>query len=91
LAAGQIVSASQASIGSLPAQRLWWRVRARNAAGVFGPFSSSRRITPAAASAEALALAVPMGRGGTVGNGQMWLARRRRPGCGCGLSGRMLR
>ncbi len=40
---------SQASIGGLPAQQLWWRVRARNAAGVFGPFSSTRRFTPVTA------------------------------------------
>jgi hypothetical protein len=32
--------------GGLPAQQLWWRVRARNAAGVFGPFSSTGRFTP---------------------------------------------
>ena len=48
--ANQIVSVSQASIGALPAQQLWWRVRARNAAGVFGPFSATRRFTPAAAT-----------------------------------------
>ena len=45
--ANSIVSISQASIGALPAQQLWWRVRARNAAGVFGPFSSTFRFTPA--------------------------------------------
>ncbi len=48
--ANQIVNVSQASIGNLPAQQLWWRVRARNAAGVFGPFSSTRRFTPVAVS-----------------------------------------
>lgn len=48
--ANQIVSVSQASIGDLPAQRLWWRVRARNSAGVFGPFSSTRSFTPQAAT-----------------------------------------
>ncbi len=48
--ANQIVGVSQASIGALPAQQLWWRVRARNAAGVFGPFSATRRFTPAAAT-----------------------------------------
>ncbi len=46
--ANQTVNVSQASIGGLPAQQLWWRVRARNAAGVFGPFSSTRRFTPVA-------------------------------------------
>lgn len=47
--ANQIVTASQATISGLPAQRLWWRVRARNSAGVFGPFSSTRRFTAQAA------------------------------------------
>ena len=42
--ASQIVAASQASVGSLPAQALWWRVRARNADGSFGPFSATRRF-----------------------------------------------
>ena len=51
--ANQIVSVSQASIGALPAQQLWWRVRARNAAGVFGPFSSTFRFTPAGTSTTA--------------------------------------
>ena len=46
--ATQTVEVSQASIGSLPATRLWWRVRAINAAGVFGPFSAARRFTPRA-------------------------------------------
>ncbi len=45
--ANQIVNVSQASIGGLPAQQLWWRARARNASGVFGPFSSTFRFTPA--------------------------------------------
>ncbi|MCU1378889.1 MAG: hypothetical protein JWN29_1872 [Acidimicrobiales bacterium] len=48
--ANQIVNVSQVSIGGLPAQQLWWRVRARNASGVFGPFSSTRRFTPVGAS-----------------------------------------
>ena len=50
---GQIVTVSQSSIGGLPAQQLWWRVRARNAAGVFGPFSSTFRFTPAAGTTTA--------------------------------------
>lgn len=53
--ANQIVNVSQASIGGLPAQRLWWRVRARDAAGVFGPFSGTRRVEPQAATAPAVA------------------------------------
>ena len=51
--ANQIVIVSQASIGALPAQQLWWRVRARNAAGVFGPFSSTFRFTPTGTSTTA--------------------------------------
>ena len=42
------VSVSQVTLSGLPAQQLWWRVRARNSAGVFGPFSSTRRFTPQA-------------------------------------------
>jgi len=53
--ANQVANVSQVSIGGLPAQRLWWRVRARNAAGVFGPFSSTRRLEPQAATAPAVA------------------------------------
>jgi hypothetical protein len=49
LTLSQTVTASQATIGGLPAQQLWWRVRAQNAAGVFGPFSASRRFTAQAA------------------------------------------
>ena len=44
--ANATVATSQITLSGLPAQRLWWRVRARNAAGVFGPFSSARRFTP---------------------------------------------
>jgi hypothetical protein len=44
--ANPTVTVSQATFSGLPAQQLWWRVRARNAAGVFGPFSSTRRFTP---------------------------------------------
>jgi trimeric autotransporter adhesin len=54
--ANQTVTASQVSIGNLPAQRLWWRVRAQNSAGVWGPFSSTRRFTPQAAGTAAAAL-----------------------------------
>ena len=49
--ANRTVLASQVTLSGLPAQRLWWRVRARNSAGVFGPFSSTRRFTPQAAPA----------------------------------------
>jgi hypothetical protein len=44
-------TASQVTLaGGLPAQQLWWRVRARNSAGVFGPFSSTRSFTPQGAA-----------------------------------------
>ena len=46
----QRVSVSQATVTGLPAQRLFWRVRAFNSAGVAGPFSSSRRFTAQAAA-----------------------------------------
>jgi hypothetical protein len=49
--ANPTVSVSEATLSAgLPAQRLWWRVRARNSAGVFGPFSSARRFTPSSSS-----------------------------------------
>jgi hypothetical protein len=44
--ANPTVTASQATLSGLPAQQLWWRVRARNSAGVFGPFSATRTFTP---------------------------------------------
>jgi hypothetical protein len=45
--ANPTVTASQASLAAgLPARQLWWRVRARNSAGVFGPFSATRSFTP---------------------------------------------
>ena len=50
LTRSQIVSVSQATVTGLPAQRLFWRVRAFNSAGVSGPFSASRRFTAQSAS-----------------------------------------
>jgi hypothetical protein len=46
----QTVSVSQATVTGLPTQRLFWRVRAFNSAGVAGPFSASRRFSAGAAS-----------------------------------------
>lgn len=40
----QTVSLSRFSTSTLPAQRLWWRVRAIDAAGTPGAWSSVRRI-----------------------------------------------
>lgn len=48
--ANPTVTTSQATLSGLPARQLWWRVRARNSAGVFGPFSSTRSFTPQAAA-----------------------------------------
>ena len=69
--AGQVVVGSQASIGSLPAQQLWWRVRARNAAGVFGPFSATRRFTPVASSATVSLASVAVSPTTVVGGGSV--------------------
>lgn len=55
LVANPTVTASQATLSAgLPAQDLWWRVRARNASGVFGAFSATRRFTPQAAAQSVL-------------------------------------
>ena len=71
------VTASQAVLSGLPAQQLWWRVRARNAAGVFGPFSSTRRFTPqgapATASLSAIALSPASVTGGIASTGTVTL------------------
>jgi trimeric autotransporter adhesin len=49
--ANPTVTTSQVNLASgLPAQQLWWRVRARNSAGVFGPFSAVRSLTPQGAA-----------------------------------------
>ena len=61
------VTASTVSLSGLPAQRLWWRVRARNAAGVAGPFSATRRFTPLAAPAAASLSAVTVNPTSVVG------------------------
>ena len=44
------VTESRATVTDLPAQQLFWRVRAVNAAGTAGAFSSSRSVTVQAAS-----------------------------------------
>jgi hypothetical protein len=50
LTLSQTVGVSQVTITGLPAQRLFWRVRAFNSAGAAGPFSASRRFTAQAPS-----------------------------------------
>ena len=57
--ANPMPTASQTTLAAgLPAQNLWWRVRARNASGVFGPFSSTRRFTPQGGTTPAATLTV---------------------------------
>jgi hypothetical protein len=59
LVANPTTTASQATLATgLPAQTLWWRVRARNSAGVFGPFSAARRFTPQGSATTAATLTV---------------------------------
>lgn len=65
--ANQTVTVSQVTIGGLPAQRLWWRVRGINAAGVAGPFSSTQRFTPQAAPATASLSSVTVNPSSVVG------------------------
>lgn len=48
--ANPTVTTSQVVLSGLPTRQLWWRVRARNSAGVFGPFSSRFSFTPQSAS-----------------------------------------
>jgi hypothetical protein len=62
-----VVTISRATIGGLPAQQLWWRVRARNSAGVFGPFSATRRIRPQAATAVAALSTITVNPSSVVG------------------------
>ncbi|MDT4960095.1 MAG: hypothetical protein QOD31_3894 [Pseudonocardiales bacterium] len=78
LVANPTVTASQAVVGGLPARQLWWRVRARNAAGVFGPFSATRSFSPQAATGttselSSLTLAPPSVTGGASSTGTVTL------------------
>jgi len=65
--ASATVTVSQATIGGLPAQQLWWRVRALNAAGVAGPFSSTRSFTPQATTTTPALSAVSVSPSTVVG------------------------
>jgi hypothetical protein len=76
----QTVSVSQATVTGLPAQRLFWRVRAINSAGVAGPFSTSRRFTaqagstpPAPASLSAVSVSPTSVVGGNAAQGTVTL------------------
>lgn len=61
------VTVSQVTLTGLPAQRLFWRVRAQNSAGVFGAFSSTLRFTPQSAPAAASLTALTVSPTSVVG------------------------
>jgi hypothetical protein len=77
LTLSRTVAVSQATVTGLPAQRLFWRVRALNSAGVAGPFSSSRRFTaqaaPAAASLSSVSVSPTSVVGGSAAQGTITL------------------
>ena len=81
LTLSQTVSVSQATVTGLPAQRLFWRVRAFNSAGVAGPFSASLRFTaqaaptptPTTASLSAISVSPTSVVGGTAAQGTITL------------------
>jgi hypothetical protein len=66
--ANPTVTAPTVTLTDLPVRELWWRVRAQDAAGVFGPFSATRRFTPEGSTPSAATLsAVSMNSAGVVG------------------------
>jgi hypothetical protein len=79
LTLSQKVGVSQATVTGLPAQRLFWRVRAFNSAGVAGPFSASRRFraqaapTTTTASLSAVSVSPTSVVGGTTAQGTITL------------------
>jgi hypothetical protein len=60
-------TASQTSVTGLATVQHWWRVRARNSAGVAGNWSSSRRFTPQAAPAAAALAAISVNPNSVIG------------------------
>ncbi len=66
--ANPTVTTSQATLSGLAGgQRVWWRVRARNASGAAGPFSATRRFTPQSAPAAATLSSVAVNPASVVG------------------------
>jgi hypothetical protein len=63
----QSVTVSQVAVTGLPAQQLFWRVRAVNSAGTNGAFSSSRGITVQAATGGASLSSMAVSPTGVVG------------------------
>ncbi len=76
--ANPTVTASETVLSGLPTRQLWWRVRARNSAGVFGPFSSTRSFTPTAGTTVSTLSAVVVSptsvTGGTAATGTVSLS-----------------
>ena len=62
--ANPTVTVSQVTLSGLPAQQLWWRVRAKNSAGVFGPFSATQRFTVQSSGQTATLTVTATGRSG---------------------------
>jgi hypothetical protein len=79
LTLSQTVGVSQATVTGLPAQRLFWRVRAFNSAGIAGPFSATRRFTaqgsstPSPASLSAVSVSPTSVVGGGTAQGTITL------------------
>jgi hypothetical protein len=76
--ANPTVTTSDSVLSGLPTRQLWWRVRARNSAGVFGPFSSTRSFTPQSgtgtSSLSALAVSPTSVTGGASATGTVSLS-----------------
>ena len=66
-------TASQTTVSGLAAVQHWWRVRAKNSAGVAGNWSASRRFTVGSGSPAALAIALS-GVPATISRGQSFTA-----------------
>jgi hypothetical protein len=74
----QNIAVSSFTTSSLPAKRLWWRVRGINSAGVAGPWSVTRRFTaqapsPGPAALSALTLSPTSVVGGNSAQGTVTL------------------
>jgi hypothetical protein len=74
----QNIGMSNFTTSSLPAKRLWWRVRGINSAGVAGPWSVTRRFTaqppsPGPATLSALTLSPTSVVGGSSSQGTITL------------------
>src|SRR5439155_19224068 len=85
--ARQTVRVSPASVSGLPAQQLFWRVRAAASAGAAGPFSAVRRFTaqgapppPPVASLSTVSVAPTSVVGGSSSQGTVTLTAGAPPG-----------